>query len=119
MSAGAEGEARVDLNANAAGGRGVLPPFRADENALADFHGLEMLVGEGNPVARVGGHGLSTEAGDEFGLTRIVIEEGAEARRVPGCLKSAVFQFHDARGAGFEEVGDEKVFFRLPAGEVD
>ena len=114
MRAGAKGEARVDFDADASGGRGVIAPFRANEDALANFHGLQEFMRERNPVAEIGRGDFAGELSQQFGLARVIIEKGPQPRCFGG-----ICHFDDAGAAGFPKICDGYVFVCLLTVVVD
>src|SRR5205807_5371202 len=97
-------EARIHFDADASGGRRVVPPLRDHEDLVADLHRLQMLARKRYPVAQIGRADLAAEALPEFGLEFIVIEEGAELRPVVVFL-----EFDNARGTGVPKLRDNDV----------
>ena len=75
MGPRAECETGIHHNANPAWRRGVVSPLGTYEDAVADFHRLQILVGKCDPIACVGWFYFAAEAGLKFGLARIFIEK--------------------------------------------
>ena len=111
MRSGAEREPCVDHDPDSSRRRGIVAPFGTNEDALPDLHRLQILVGERNPIARVGWLDLAAESRLQLGLAGVIIEKHPQAR--------AFLKFHDPRASRFPKLGDREIAIRLRTFNVD